>query len=157
MTAENKKHLHKSLSESHSGLRATIEGIDPERRIYTDADWRVRDIIGHIATWILQATKSLRAYQAGTDYAITNLEENDFNEGAVTAQRALTAQQVYGEWEQACDDIKDALEETPLELFPGDLLMPWGDERGTIAELVEFLTDHDAEHRGEISKAINKA
>jgi hypothetical protein len=35
--------------------------------------------------------------------------------------------------------------------------MPWGDERGTIAELVEFLTDHDAEHRGEISKAINKA
>jgi hypothetical protein len=97
MTAENKKHLHKSLSESHSGLRATIDGIDPERRIYTDADWRVRDIIGHIATWILQATKSLRAYQAGTDYAITNLEENDFNEGAVTAQRALTAQQVYGE------------------------------------------------------------
>lgn len=154
MTTGEKKHLLKLLTESHSGLRATIEGIDPERRVYTDTGWRIRDIIGHIATWDRQVAKSLRAYQAGTEYAISNLEENAFNEQAVKEQRSLTAHQVYVEWEQACEDIKDALKEIPLDLFPGDLLYPWGDERGSIAQLVEFMTDHDAEHREEIVKAM---
>ncbi len=64
MTTGDKKHLLKLLTESHSGLRATIEGIDPEWRVYTDTGWRIRDIIGHIATWDHQVAKSLRAYQA---------------------------------------------------------------------------------------------
>ena len=156
MTAEEKKHLLELLTESHSGLRATIEGIDPERPVYTDSGWRIRDIIGHLATWVRQVAKSLRAYQAGTEYAIPNLdeEEHGFNEQAVKEQRALTAEQVYMEWEQAFEDIKEVLEDIPLNFFPGDLLYPWGDERGTIAELVEFLIDHDAEHREEIAKAL---
>jgi hypothetical protein len=154
MTAEDKKNLHKLLTESHSELRTTIEGIDLQRRIYKDSGWRIRDIIGHIATWDRQVAKSLRAYQAGTEYSITNLDEHAFNEQTVKVQRELTAQQVYVEWEQARQDIKDALNEIPLDLFPGDLLYPWGDERGSIAQLVEFSTDHDAEHRDEIVKAI---
>jgi len=154
MTSGDKKHLLNLLAESHSSLRATIEGIDPERHIYTNTGWRIRDIIGHIATWQRQVTKSLRAFQAGTEYSIANLEEHAFNEEAVKAQRGLTAQQVYVEWEQACEDLKDALEEIPLDIFPGDLLYPWGDERGSIAQLVEFLIDHDTEHRDEIVKAV---
>ncbi len=157
MTAKDKKHLLKLLAESHSGLRATIEGIDPERRIYTDSGWRIRDIIGHIATWIRQVTKSLRAYQAGTEYSIPSLEENDFNEDTVKAQQALTVQQVYVDWEQACEDLNHALEGIPPDLFPGDLLFPWGDDRGSISELVEFVTEHNTEHRDEIVKALNEA
>jgi hypothetical protein len=157
MSTEDKKHLLEILAESHSGLRATIEGIDPERRIYPDTGWRIRDIIGHIASWVRQVTKSLRAYQAGTEYSITNLEEHAFNEATVKAQQALTAQQVYVEWEQAYEDLNDAVEGIPLDLFPGDLLYPWGDERGSIADLVEFVTDHDTEHRDEIVKALNEA
>ncbi len=154
MTVGDKKHLLKLLTESHSAARATIEGIDPEWRVYTDTGWRIRDIIGHIATWDRQMTKSLRAFQAGTEYSITNLDEHAFNEQAVREQRALTAQQVYVEWEQAREEFKDALKEIPLDLFPGDLLYPWGDERGSIAQLVEFMTEHDAEHRDEIVKAL---
>lgn len=157
MTTGDKKHLLILLAESHSGLRATIDGSDPEKRIYTNTGWRIRDIIGHIANWEREVTKSLRAFQAGTEYAITNLEENDFNEEAVKAQQALTSQQVYVEWEQAHEDLKDALEEIPFDLFPGDLLFPWGDERGSITELVEFVIDHDTEHRDEILKALNEA
>jgi len=103
-------------------------------------------------------TNSFRAYQAGTEYVITNLdeEEHSFNEQAVKEQRALTAEQVYVEWEQACADVKVALEDIPLNLFPGDLLFPWGDDRGNIAGLVEFLIDHDAEHQAEIVRAIQE-
>ena len=156
MSAEEKEHLLKLLTESHSAFHATIEGIDPETHIYTEPSWRIRDIIGHIATWDHQVTKSLRAFQAGSEYAIPNLEEDDFNEKSVKAQQALTAQQVYVEWEQARQDFKDILKDIPLELFPGDMLYPWGDERGSIAKLVEFMIDHDAEHRDEIVKALNK-
>jgi hypothetical protein len=45
----------------------------------------------------------------------------------------------------------------PLDLFPGDLLYPWGDDRGSIADLVEFVTGHNTEHRDEILQARNKA
>ena len=156
MTAGDKERLLKLLTESHSAFRATIEGIDPETRVYTETSWRIRDVIGHIATWDNQVTKSLRAFQAGSEYSITNLEEDAFNERSVKAQQALTAQQVYVEWEQAREDFKDTLKEIPLDLFPGDLLYPWGDERGSIAKLVEFMIDHDAEHRNEIVKAMNE-
>ena len=157
MTAGDKEHLLEILTESHSAFRATIEGIDLETRVYTETSWRIRDILGHIATWDRQVTKSLRAFQAGSEYSITNLEENAFNEQAVKAQQAMTAQQVYMLWEQACEDSKDALKEIPLDLFPGDLLYPWGDERCSIAQLVEFMTGHHTEHRDEIVKAMNEA
>lgn len=154
MTPEEKKHLLKSLTDSHSGLRATIETFDPETQIYSETGWRIRDIISHITTWIREVEKSLRAHQTGTEYVINNLDEDAFNEQSVKVQQDLNAVQVYLEWEQAFEEVKKALDETPLELFPGDLLPPWGNERGTIAGLVEFLIDHDAEHREEILKAV---
>jgi hypothetical protein len=157
MPVEVRENLLKSLTDSHSSLNAMIDGIDPEMIVYADSGWRIRDIIGHIATWIHQTAKSLRAYQAGSEYSITNLEEDDFNEKTVRVQRAMTAQQVYGEWEQAREDLNHAIEGIPLDLFPGDLFYPWGDDRGSIADLVEFVTGHNTEHRDEILQARNKA
>ena len=74
MTAGDKKHLHKLLTESHSAARATIEGFDPEWRVYTDPGWRIRDIIGHIATWDRQVSKSLQAFRTGKEYSIPGQE-----------------------------------------------------------------------------------
>jgi len=70
MTTGDKNHLLKLLTESHSAARATIEGIDPEWRVYTDTGWRIRDIIGHIATWDRQVAKSLQAFRTGKEYSI---------------------------------------------------------------------------------------
>ncbi|MGD9092582.1 MAG: hypothetical protein PVF74_07020, partial [Anaerolineales bacterium] len=68
MTAEDKKHLIKLLTDSHSATRAAIEGVNPELPVYQESGWRIRDIIGHLATWDQQVTKSLRAFQAGMEY-----------------------------------------------------------------------------------------
>ncbi len=157
MTIKDKKYLLDLLTETHSAVRTTVTGIDPEMRVYTDTDWRVRDIMGHIATWDRQVAKSLRAFRAGTEYAIPDLDEDehDFNQQAVLEQRELTAQQLFAEWEQAREDFKEAVREIPADQFPGDLLYPWGDERGTIAHLVEYMTDHSTEHQDEIVKAIS--
>ena len=159
MTAEGKKNLIDLLSESQSVTLAALQGIDGETLIYAQSDWTVRDIIGHLATWDRQVTKSIRAYRVGSEYAIPGLGEgeDDFNQQAVLEQRALTAQQVLAEWDQTRADFKAAVQEIPLELFPGDLLYPWGDERGDIAKLVEFMVEHDTEHRDEIVKAIQES
>ena len=154
MTAGEKERLLESLTESQSALRAAIEGIDPETRIYSEPSWQIRDILGHIATWDREVTKSLRAFLEGGEYAIANLEEDDFNDRSVKEQRTLTAQQVYADWEQAREDFKGILMEIPPGSFPGDLLYPWGDERGGIATLVEYMVAHDEEHRDEIVKAL---
>jgi hypothetical protein len=68
-------------------------------------------------------------------------------------QQELTSDQVFENWVQAREEFKAALMELPVEQFPGDLLYPWGDERGTIAHLVEMMAEHDVEHRAEIVKA----
>ena len=90
----------------------------------------------------------------GSEKGIADLDETDFNEQSFLAQQEMSAQQIFEEWELARDDFMRAIEEIPLDQFPGDLLYPWGDERGTIAYLVKQMTDHDVEHRDEIVKAI---
>ena len=159
MTLEEKKHLIDLLSESQLVTLEALEGIDLEMRVYAESNWTIRDVIGHLATWDRQVTKSLRTYQEGSEYSIPNLGdgEDDFNQQAVMEQRKLIAQQVFGEWDQARADFKAAVQEIPLELFPGDLLYPWGDERGDIAKLVRYMVEHDSEHREEIVKAIQES
>jgi len=106
MTADDKKRLLDLLANAHSILRTTVEGIDPELRVHTDSGWRIRDIIGHIATWDREVVKSLSAFQAGTEYSVPDLDEDAFNQQAAMVQQELTARQVFSEWEQSRDDLK---------------------------------------------------
>jgi uncharacterized damage-inducible protein DinB len=146
--------LLKKLIDSHSATRVLLQGEDLDLRVYTDTDWRIRDILGHIATWDREVTKSLRGFLAGTEYAIPDLDETEFNQQSVLEQRQLSPQQIQEEWEQARDDFIEALREIPSDQFPGDLLFPWGDERGSIPQLIEYMIEHDVEHRDEILKAM---
>jgi hypothetical protein len=154
MSVDVKRYLLEKLTEAHSATRAILKGVDLEIRVYTDTDWRIRDILGHITTWDREVTKSLRAFLAGTEHVIPDLDEDKFNQQSVLEQRQLSTQQIQAEWEQARDDFKEAIREIPSEQFSGDLLYPWGDERGSIAQLIEYMIEHDDEHRDEIVKAI---
>jgi len=156
MNLDSKHYLLKRLAETHSAIRAVLEGVDLELRVYVDTGWRIRDILGHLATWDGEVTKSLRAFLARTEYVIPGLagDETEFNEQAVAKQRDLPTQQIVAQWEQAREDFKAALNDIPADQFPGDLPYPWGDERGSIPRLVEYMIEHDEEHRAEILKAI---
>jgi len=156
MNRSDKGNLLERLAESHLAIQTNLEGIDLEMGVYTDSDWQIRDILGHIATWDREVTKSLRAFHAGTKYSIPNpdYDETDFNQQAVLSQRELTTQKIINEWKEARDDFTTAINEIPLDSFPGDLIYPWGDEHGSIAQLVGYMIDHDEEHRLEILKAI---
>ena len=159
MSDKEKKHLLDSLTETHLSIHQTLAEVDLEMPVYKDTGWRVRDIVGHIATWDRETSKSLRAYLIRSEYLTPDLDEDevDFNEQAVLEQKKLSNQQILNEFEQAYDEFRKAIQDMPTDSFPGDMLYPWGDERGTIAQLVEYMIEHAAEHQDEIVKAIQEA
>jgi hypothetical protein len=157
MTAEDKQKLLDKLDETHQEIRDWLGGVELEAPVYSDSGWRARDIIGHMATWDQEAARSLRAYRAGSEYEIIDLdeEETEYNQRAIDAQRALSNQAILAEWEGAYEELRNAVQDIPIDRFPGDLLYPWGDERGDIATLVEYMIEHLIEHRDEIVKATH--
>lgn len=156
MSENDKKHLLEILAEIHLATQATLKEVDLETPVYTESGWRIREIIGHIATWNQQVAISINTYREGSEYVILDLDETetDYNEKAVVAQQNLSTQQILAEWEQAYDEFKNAVQGMPADRFPGDMMFPWGDERGSIAKLVEYMVDHEVEHRDEIIKAL---
>jgi hypothetical protein len=154
MTLEERRRLVELLAQTHSTTRALLDGINLEMRVYQDSGWRIRDILGHIATWDREVAKSLVAFRSGEEYAIPDHDEDAFNAQDILSQQGLTVEAIFEEWEQSREVFKEAVEQIPLEFYPGDLLYPWGDERGTIAHLVEMMVEHDVEHRDEIATAV---
>jgi hypothetical protein len=152
----DKNVLLSRLTETHSALQTIIAGIDLNQRAYTDSDWRVRDIIGHIATWDREVTKSIRAFLRDDEYVIPEMDgdETDFNAEAVIEQRGLSNQQIVADWKQARQDFIAAIDDVPAEKLSENLLYPWGDERGSVSRMIEYMIEHDEEHRNEILKVI---
>ncbi len=154
MALEERRRLVELLTQTHTTTDALLDGINLELRVYPDSGWRIRDILGHIATWDREVAKSLIAFRNGEEYAIPDHDEDAFNAQDILSQQGLSSEAVYDEWEQSRVVFKEAVLQIPLEFYPGDLLYPWGDERGTIAHLVETMVEHDGEHRDEIATAI---
>ena len=102
--------------------------------------------------------KSLRAYLDGIEYVIPDMDgnETDFNEEAVIAQRTLSNRQIISKWDQAREEFKAAINDIPEDRFPGNLRYPWGDESGSVTRLVEYMIEHDEEHRDEILGVTKK-
>jgi hypothetical protein len=156
MSAKVKKNLLDKLTETHLATRTTLDKADMEMPVYADSGWRVREILGHTATWNQQVAISVKAFCKGSEYLIPDLDEEevDFNESAVAEQKKLSAEQVIAEWVQAYNELSEAVQEVPDDQFPGDILFPWGDERGSIIEMVEYMIEHEIEHKNEIEKAM---
>jgi uncharacterized damage-inducible protein DinB len=154
VTLEERKRLAELLNQTHESTRALVDGADLNLQVYETSGWRIRDILGHIATWDRQTVKSLSAYQSGADYFISSHDEDDFNEMEARRWGALSSQKVFDEWERARKEFTAAVEQVSTDLYPGDLMYPWGDERGTIAHLVELMVEHEIEHRDDIAAVL---
>jgi len=159
MTQNDKDYLLEKLTETHNAIEEILEGVDLELPVYSETGWRIRDILGHIATWDREVINTLRAFMQGEVYLTPDLDESetDFNQRAMLNHRQLSTPAAYADWQQAREAFSQTVKDIPLDRFPGDVLFPWGDERGTIQELVSYMTDHNLEHRAEIVEAIKMA
>jgi hypothetical protein len=157
MTKEDTNYLLDMLDKTHAEIRATIKGVDLETPVYEDGEWQIRDVIGHIAIWDREVVRSIRAYKEGREYSIPNFDEDVYNDRAALEMGELTAEGVFNEWEQAREEFKTTIGELSAEQLPGELLYPWGDERGSIPQLVEYMCDHDEEHGIDLQSALKGA
>ena len=155
MSQGNQSQLVSSLAQSYSKLQSTIKGNDLETVIYEDPTWQIRDILWHIAVWDRQVTKSILAYQDGSMYLIPDFDEDRFNEETYLEGKNLTIQKLIEECDRARQGFKDAVQEFPIGKLSSEFLYPWGDESGDLKTLVDYMVEHDEEHRDEITRVIN--
>jgi hypothetical protein len=144
------------LEATRRETRLALSNVDFEGVIYNEQPaWRVRDIIGHVGVWNNEAVRSLRAYFGGGEYHCIPSEEeyDEYNLAAVEERRTWDAEQVWGEYESANDQLKELVESIPPERWTGELLYPWND-RGTIQYLIEVMMQHEVEHRESIVTTI---
>ena len=155
MSDNDEKDVLTLLAETHAATKKQLEGIDLQKVAHKDSGWRVRDIIGHLAVWNLQSAKSLQAYCEGDEYAIPDVGNEDaFNQKECERQKKLPTLQIMEEWKKSHEIFKKAVSDVPEEKLTGEMLFPWGSERGDVPLLVKYMCDHEVEHREEIRKAI---
>ena len=100
MTMEERQRLIDTLNDTYSKLLTLIDDIDPETQVNPETDWRIRDIVGHLAVWDREVARSIRAFQSGAEYTIPNFDEDGFNKHELQEQRKRSNEEVFALWEQ---------------------------------------------------------
>jgi hypothetical protein len=156
MNIEHKSNILKRLSDSHTELVEAVKGLDLDTIIHDDTDWRIRDILGHIATWDRVLVHAIQSYLDGSEYVIPGMvgDETDYNAEKVVEQRNLSVSEMLLEWNQAREDFFDIVGKIPAEKFFDELAFPWGDEMGSLTLMIEYMIEHNGEHQEEIMQAI---
>ena len=152
MNNELKKELMNLLEETHTALRNVIVNLDLGIIIHQDSGWRGREILSHIGAWDREVAMALREFLSRKEYLIPDYGEDHYNDRAPKEQKNMSTNQVVEDWKQARKELIEAINLIPADRFPGDLLYPWGDERGSIYDLVKYFCDHEIEHEEEIEK-----
>jgi len=157
MKQEHKENIIRRLSETHTALEEVIESLDLDQVIHTDTDWRIRDILGHIATWDRVLIHSIQTFLEGSEYVIPGMvgDETDYNARRVVEQRKLSSSKILTEWNQAREDFITIVQQIPTDKFFDELAFPWGDERGSVSVMIEYMIEHNGEHQEEILQAVH--
>lgn len=140
------------LEETHAKLYNVITNVDLEVVIHKDSGWRGREMLSHIGAWDREVSKTLHEFLNGREYLIPNYDEDHYNDIAPVEQKHMSTAEVIDDWKEARKELVETIEMIPIDRFPGDLLYPWGSERGNIYDLVKYFCDHDIEHKQEIEK-----
>jgi hypothetical protein len=147
--------LAQNLENSYTSIQELISGIDLETPIVENPEWRIREILWHLAVWDRQVAQSIEAFEYGGRYAIPEFNEDIFNQASIEEGRQLSLEQVQKESRRARQEFIRVVERFPPGQLQAELLYPWGDESGDIAKLVSYMVSHDEEHHAEIMASIS--
>ena len=147
-----KETLLELIRTTYPGLFEQLGDADLERVIYEESGWRGRELLSHMAAWNRVVATSLELFSQGEEYLIPDFAEDQFNQRSALEHKDLPVEEIMLLWKDSVDELTIAIERLPAEYFPGDLLYPWGGERGEIIQLVNYFIEHDQEHIAEILK-----
>lgn len=142
----DKTELLRQFEDTHAAMLDTLRQLDPERVIYEDTGWRVKDIVAHIATWDAETLRSLHAFRRGGAYSIPNFYgTDDFNNFAARARYMEPFEQILSEWEATRNWMLILLRALTPEELTAEMTYPSG-KTGLVGDLVQEIPDHEAEH-----------
>jgi len=142
---DTRQRMLELLDNTSRETHILISRLDPDRVIHSDQRaWRVRDILGHLGVWNMEAARSLQAYADGAEYSCipSEAEYYDYNGPAADERKTWTMDQVWAEYDTAHEKLNRIVESLSGEKWDGALLYPWN-SRGTVQYLIEVMMKHE--------------
>ena len=152
MTAHHIAVLH-AMHTCRDHLRTLVQQHPNNPIIYADAPaWRISDVLGHIAFWEVEGTKSLMAHAQRTTYVTPQLRElqGDAINALVYAQLVqlpVPAQIAYADacreaFVQAISALDATAQATPM-------MCPWH-VKANVASFLQNMYDHERNHLNDV-------
>ncbi len=142
--ASRRSHLD-LLERTRLETRLVLSGLNPDRVVHDDERaWRVRDVLGHLAVWNVEAARSLNSHARGEEY--TCIESSgryyDYNGPAADERKQWSLDEVWAEYESSHDQLNAAIKTMPANQWDRPMLFPWN-EPGTVEQLIIVMMNHE--------------
>jgi hypothetical protein len=161
--------LYAQLAELLERWQALRPGAARFEGRFANAQWTVKDLVGHLATWAAEFRREIETVTRGEsfDYAIpfalSILGPNEWNNRQAEAQRPVPLAALLDAFEADTRWIQDAVLALPEPALYGEArlpLAPSGDPqalfRGSIAMIVLGKCTHDAYHMGRLAALFER-
>jgi hypothetical protein len=147
---EQKQRLIRQLDEAHEKLRTVLVGIDPAMPM--SPTWTIKEVVAHIAGWDDATIEMLRAHVTNKPLDAPKWISIDHcNAQSVDTRRALSYEQTVNEWELTRTQLKNMIDDMPVEKVPEPLEFLWG-QSGTVAQLIAIMAHHEADHAVKVER-----
>src|SRR5690606_1699675 len=104
--------LIEMLDKSRAETEVAFASLDPNRIIYQEGQWRIKDIIAHLTVYEQAAINALQAYQAQSQFVIQESRDT-YNTQEVERRRNFTSERVWQEWGEIRERLKITLNNLP--------------------------------------------
>jgi hypothetical protein len=152
-TADQQKDIYeRMLFDSRAKIATAFpkNGLDPNKVIYPESGWRVKDLLAHLAAWEAEVTTSIRAYIDGKEYTIPGFSSDDaYNEQVFRRDYDKTLDQIMSSWGTVQAELVVAIRDIPAEKFDGQIMCPWK-LYSDVGGIVRDMVNHEAEHLRDI-------
>ncbi len=151
----SKHDILEQLARTHTDAIAELTPLDPQRVIYAESGWRVKDIVGHIVTWEAEYLRALHTHRRGGEYAIDGYTDDDhFNGYAATQRMDEPIERFYDEWHALRDWLLILVRPLTDDQLEAELLFP-DHMRASVRYLLIELLEHTQEHLIDIRAALD--
>lgn len=143
------------LDDTRKASRIFLKGIDPNLVVYAESGWRVRDIIGHMTDWDIEAVRGFDAFMQGEVYEIPGFTDFDsYNHPKAKARWNQPFNAVVAEWEVKHAALKDAVRALPPDKLGEIIRYPW-QQNGSLRLMVRIMAGHEHGHVHDMVKAAH--
>ncbi len=142
---QSRRSLLDLLEHTRLETRRILSRLDPDRVVHDDERlWRVRDVLGHLGVWNVEAARSLSAHARGEEYTCIDSSGRyyDYNGPAADERKQWTLDEVWAEYESSHDQLNAAIKAMPAHKWYDSMLFPWN-ERGTVEHLIRVMMSHE--------------